>query len=194
MANHTHSAKAWATVLLAALAVPGCDRGSSHELIGDLGLFPEPYYIEGGLIDWDRVIAEIGIDSIALEEGVMGVGRRYSLTRAGTGGPDGLGMARWVGENSSVLPAEHDSPFPPLDFIRLADFIRAEGLEDLADPEPPRMVDGTYYRLQAWERGRSEPLVWWGTEYTGGDQRVWMLRWAVAGMALRIRWQFLPVW
>lgn len=133
-------------------------------------------------VDWDQVIAEIGIDSIAYEEEECGMQVRYSLVLTHTG------VAHWIGENGTVLPGEWDSPFPQLDFIRLADFIRAEGLEGLASGQSPGAIHGSCYRLRAWEKGRSEPLEWRGKDYPGGDQRLWMLRSAVAGMALRISW------
>lgn len=147
-----------------------------------LGNIPLDPRIANDEVDWDQVIAEIGIDSIAYEEEECGMQVRYSLVLTHTG------VAHWIGENGTVLPGEWDSPFPQLDFIRLADFIRAEGLEGLASGQSPGAIHGSCYRLRAWEKGRSEPLEWRGKDYPGGDQRLWMLRSAVAGMALRISW------
>lgn len=175
------SVKRSTAVLLVALAVLGCEQRSSHELVQQLGTTPLPLPIANDEVDWDQVIAEIGIDRIAYEEGKCGEQVRYSLLLTHTG------VAHWVGEGSSVLPGEWESPFPQLEFIRLADFIRTEKLEDLANHQPGG-IDGTCYRLRVWEEGRNEPLEWSDTDYPGGDQRLWMLRSAVAGMALRIRW------
>jgi len=179
-------AKRSAPIVLAALAVLACHQGSPHDLVRQLGNVPLDPRIANDEVDWDQVIAEIGIDSIAYEEGKCGTHVRYSLVLTHTG------VAHWVGEISTVLPGEWDAPFPQLDFIRLADFIRAEELEGLANDESPDAIDGYCYRLRVWEEGRNEPLKWSGRDYPGGDQRLWMLRSAVAGMALRIRWDLAP--
>lgn len=121
-----------------------------------LGNIPLDPRIANDEVDWDQVIAEIGIDSIAYEEEECGMQVRYSLVLTHTG------VAHWIGENGTVLPGEWDSPFPQLDFIRLADFIRAEGLEGLASGQSPGAIHGSCYRLRAWEKGRSEPLEWQG--------------------------------
>jgi hypothetical protein len=185
-------AKRSASVLLAALAVLGCDQGSSHELVRELGEIPLDLRIANEEVDLDQVIADIGIDSIAYQEGRCFEQVRYSVVLTHNGAAHWFGAAHWLGENSTVLPGEWDAYFPQLDFIRLADFIRSERLEDLVNDEPRGAIDGYCYRLRVWEKGRNEPLEWSDSDNPGGDQRLWMLRSAVAGMALRIRWDLAP--